>query len=149
MRSNSLVLPVMALGVLFLASCSPRISGQVRLTEPSGAPVTGESPEGTVVNMINTSVPIEKASHSAVVDSRGNFTSTKGALKKGIFRVEVARIGYLTESFLLTLKSGTKMTLEVLLKKIPEGKRRSIESTGSDKDKIINPGEVNIQPPTL
>ena len=38
---------------------------------------------------------------------------------------------------------------EFKLKKIPEGNRKSIEGSKSDEDKIVNPGEVNIQPPTM
>jgi hypothetical protein len=44
---------------------------------------------------------------------------------------------------------GGRQQVELILKKIPEGKRRSIERSDSDRDKIINPGEVNIQPPML
>jgi hypothetical protein len=39
--------------------------------------------------------------------------------------------------------------VELKLKKIPEGKRKSIEGSKSDENKIVNPGEVNIQPPTM
>jgi hypothetical protein len=33
--------------------------------------------------------------------------------------------------------------------KIDEGKRKAIEGAASDEDKIINPGEVNLQPPSM
>jgi hypothetical protein len=45
-------------------------------------------------------------------------------------------------------KFGSKK-VEFKLRKIPEGKRKSIEGSRSDEDKIVNPGEVNIQPPTI
>jgi hypothetical protein len=35
------------------------------------------------------------------------------------------------------------------LKKIEEGRRKSIKGAASDEDKIINPGEVNIQAPAM
>jgi hypothetical protein len=35
------------------------------------------------------------------------------------------------------------------LPKIQEAKRKSIKGSASDEDKIINPGEVNIQPPAM
>ena len=43
----------------------------------------------------------------------------------------------------------TRKKLEIRLKKIDEGKRKAIESSATDEDKIINPGEVNLQPPSL
>jgi hypothetical protein len=45
-------------------------------------------------------------------------------------------------------KFGSKK-VELKLKKIPEGSRKTIEGSKSDEDKIVNPGEVNIQPPTM
>jgi hypothetical protein len=52
-----------------------------------------------------------------------------------------------TQSVKVT-KFGSKK-VEFKLKKIPEGKRKTIEGSKSDEDKIVNPGEVNIQPPTM
>jgi hypothetical protein len=39
--------------------------------------------------------------------------------------------------------------LELKLRRIDEARRRSIKGSDSDEDKIINPGEVNIQAPTM
>src|SRR6267378_3784976 len=39
--------------------------------------------------------------------------------------------------------------VEFKLPKIQEAKRKSIKGSASDEDKIINPGEVNIQPPAM
>jgi hypothetical protein len=39
--------------------------------------------------------------------------------------------------------------VDLKLKQIPEGKRKSIEGSRTDENKIVNPGEVNIQPPTM
>jgi hypothetical protein len=132
-----------------LSACSPKIYGTLQLVDKDMQPVEGESPEGMVVNMINTSERIEKASHSATVDSEGKFESEKGAITKGLYKVEVSRIGYLTETQDVEVGSMSSKKVEMKLKKIAEGKRRSIESSTSDEDKIINPGEVNIQPPMM
>ncbi len=39
--------------------------------------------------------------------------------------------------------------VEFKLKKIEEAKRKSIKGSTTDEDKIINPGEVNIQAPAM
>jgi hypothetical protein len=35
------------------------------------------------------------------------------------------------------------------LRRIEDAKRRSIKGAATDEDKIINPGEVNIQAPSM
>ncbi len=105
--------------------------------------------QGTVVNMINTTTSLEKASHSVAVNEKGDFESEKGAITPGIYKVEVTRIGYATNTSTVKIGSYTREKLEIKLKKIPEAKRRSIEASQSDEDKIINPGEVNIRPPMM
>lgn len=135
--------------IIPVAACSPKIYGTIQLVNRDMKPVQGESPEGTVVNMINTSVSVEKASHSVAADAEGKFESEKGAISKGLYKVEAGRIGYMTETVDLKIGSMSRKKLKLKLKKIPEGKRRSIESSTSDKDKIINPGEVNIRPPMM
>jgi hypothetical protein len=137
-----------ALPLFFLVGCSPKIYGKVQLVDPGMRPVN-EDPQGTVVNMINTTSSLESASHSVAVDAKGEFTSTKGGVSKGIYKVEASRIGYLTETQTVEIGSFTRKNLDIKLKKINEGKRRSIEGARSDEDKIVNPGEVNIQPPTM
>jgi hypothetical protein len=62
--------------------------------------------------------------------------------------VEVSRIGYETQTETVEVGSFGKK-LEVKLRKIDEGKRKSIKGSSSDEDKIINPGEVNIQAPAM
>ena len=131
-----------------LGACAPVIYGTVTLLEPDMNPVMDEGPEGTVVNMINTSVSLEEASSSAIANSDGWFESEKGAITKGIYKVEAGRIGYITDTQTVEVEGG-KEEVNLNLRKIPEGKRRSIESSETDEDKIINPGEVNIQPPIL
>ncbi len=139
---------LLAATAMSLAACTPGIYGSVRLIDHTMAPVINESPEGTVVNMINTSVSVEEASHSVTADAEGNFESEKKAISKGTYKIEGGRIGYVTETLTVEVGSG-RQKVELTLKKIPEGKRRSIERSDSDRDKIINPGEVNIQPPML
>ena len=64
-------------------------------------------------------------------------------------KIEANRIGYTTETQTVELKTHTRKKLEFQLKKIQEGSRKTIKGTKSDEDKIINPGEVNIQPPSM
>ncbi len=143
LRKNLLFLLIVS--GLFLFACSPKIFGTVQLVDQNMKPIVGESPEGTVINMINTSAKLEEASYSVTADKEGKFESEEGAIKKGDYKVEAGRMGYITE----TLTAEIGKALDIKLKKIPEGKRKSIESAESDEDKIINPGEVNIQPPML
>ena len=134
---------------LFLSACSPRIRGTVKLVDPDMKPVVGESPKGTVVNMINTTAKVEKASYSVIVDEDGKFESEKKAITKGTYKVEVTRIGYETETRTVEIGGSTRKKVEFELKKIAEGERASIAGSSSDADKIINPGEVNIRPPGM
>ena len=99
--------------------------------------------------MINITTTLEKASQAVVVDAEGKFESLKDYLIPGMYRVEATRIGFMTEtqSVKVTKFGGKKMDFK--LRNIPEGKRKSIEGSRSDEDKIVNPGEVNIQPPTM
>jgi hypothetical protein len=137
--------------LLLVGACSPKIYGTVQLLDPGMKPIppAQESPLGTVVNMINTTTTLEKASHAVVVDAEGKFESQKDSIVPGQYKVEASRIGFMTETLSVEVGkySGEKVTFK--LKKIPEGKRKSIEGSRSDEDKIVNPGEVNIQPPAM
>lgn len=134
---------------LLLSACSSKIHGTVKLVDPDMKPVAGESPKGTVVNMINITAKVEKASYSVIVDEDGKFESEKDAITQGTYKVEAARIGYDTETRTVEIGRSTRKKLEFELKKIPEGKRKSIAGSSSDADKIVNPGEVNIRPPGM
>lgn len=140
-----------AILVLSLAACSPRIYGTLQLMDANMQPVPPlkESPQGTVVNMINTSSTIELASHAVTVDAEGKFESEKGKIAPGIYKVEASRIGFETKTETVEVTKFGGKKVELKLKKIHEGKRKSIEGSKSDEDKIVNPGEVNIQPPTM
>lgn len=135
--------------VLLLSACSPRIRGSVQLVDPNMDPVIGESPKGTVVNMINVTAKVENASYSVMADEDGKFESEKDAITRGTYKVEAARIGYETETRTIEIGGRTRKKVEFKLKKIPEGERESIASSSSDADKIVNPGEVNIRPPGM
>lgn len=137
--------------VLMLAACAPRIYGTLQLMDPNMQPIPAakEGPEGTVVNMINTTSALEQASHAVTVNAEGKFESVKGKLSPGIYRVEATRIGYQTDTQTVEITKFGGKKVEFKLKKIAEGKRKSIEGSRSDEDKIVNPGEVNIQPPTM
>ena len=124
------------------------IHGSVELVDGRLQPIRSESPKGTVVNMINTSAAVERASASAFADDKGAFESPKDSIKPGVYKVEVSRIGY--ETHTETVEVGTfGKKVEFKLRKIEEAKRKSIKGSSTDEDKIINPGEVNIQPPTM
>jgi hypothetical protein len=147
-RAKFLLIAVLALG---LGACSPKIYGTVHLLDTNLQPIppATESPQGTVVNMINTTTTLEKASQAVNVDVEGKFESVKDYLIPGIYKVEASRIGYMTDTQTVEVTKFGGHKVEFKLKKIPEGKRKSIEGSKSDEDKIVNPGEVNIQPPTM
>ncbi len=149
MKYRITLLFLFAAVALLLSACSPKIRGTVRLVDPDMKPVVGESPKGTVVNMINVTAKVEKASYSVIVDEDGKFESEKEAITRGTYKVEATRIGYDTETRTVEIGRSTRKKLEFELKKIPEGKRKSIAGASSDADKIINPGEVNIRPPGM
>jgi hypothetical protein len=149
MNSTTLRLVLLAATALLLSACSPKIYGNVQLLDANMRLVPQESPQGTVINMINTTSALESASHSVTVDEKGEFSSLKNGVAKGIYKVEASRIGYLTDTQTVELGRFSRKQLEIKLKKIHEGKRKSIEGSRSDEDKIVNPGEVNIQPPTM
>lgn len=149
MRKHSIGFLCAMFGLVLLSACSPRIYGTVGLFDSDMQPVAGESPEGTVVNMINTTSALEEASHSATVDKEGKYESGEDAITPGQYKVEAGRIGYETETVSVEIGSYTRKKIDFKLKKINEGKRRSISGSESDEDKIINPGEVNIQPPMM
>lgn len=134
-----------------LTACAPGIRGTITLVDANNKPIPAAvaTPEGAVVNMINTSEAVEQASHSVTVTPDGKFESAKDAIKKGKYQVEITHLGYQTETRAVEVGSFSNPSLDVNLRKIPEGKRRTIRGTRSDEDKIVNPGEVNIQPPSM
>jgi hypothetical protein len=137
--------------LLLLSACSPRIYGTLQLMDANMQPIppAKEGPEGTVVNMINTTATLEQASHAVTVNIEGKFESEKGKLAPGMYKVEASRIGYQTDTQTVEVTKFGGKKVEFKLKQISEGKRKSIEGSRSDEDKIVNPGEVNIQPPTM
>lgn len=146
-KAKKLLLLLLVAGMT--AGCSAKIAGSVRLVDQNLRPVTSDKPDGIVVNMINTTEALENASHSVRTDAMGNFESEKGRVSKGSYKIEVSRIGYKTSTTTAEVGKFGTTKVELLLKKISEGGSRSIRSKNSDEDKIINPGEVNIQPPTM
>ena len=140
-----------AVMILAVGACSPKIYGTVQLVDAHLQPIppSKESPQGTVVNIINTTTTLEKASQAVATDPAGKFQSAKDYIIPGLYKVEANRIGYMndTQTVKVTKFGGKKV--EFKLKKIPEGQRKTIEGSKSDEDKIVNPGEVNIQPPTM
>ncbi len=147
-RAQYLLIVILALVV---GACAPKIYGTVQLMDANSQPIppVKESSLGTVVNMINTTTTIEKASQAVSVDAQGKFESVKDYIIPGVYKVEASRIGFMTETKTVEVSKFGGQKVEFKLKKIPEGKRKSIEGSRSDEDKIVNPGEVNIQPPTM
>jgi PBP1b-binding outer membrane lipoprotein LpoB len=139
---------LLVLIALLVSGCAANIRGTVQLVDSRQQPIANESPKGAVVNMINTKAAVEQASASASVDEKGEFESPKDSIKPGLYKVEVSRIGYETRTETIEVGSFGKK-VEFKLRKIEEAKRRSIRGAASDEDKIINPGEVNIQPPAM
>jgi hypothetical protein len=137
--------------MLTLGACSPKIYGTVQLVDVYLQPIppSKESPQGTVVNMINTTTTLEKASGAVTTDSEGKFRSAKDYIIPGLYKVEANRIGYMTDTQTVKVTKFEGKKVEFKLKKIPEGKRKTIEGSKSDEDKIVNPGEVNLQPPSM
>ena len=149
MRCKPHLLILLATMAFLLTACAAKIYGTVELVDDKMKTVQGENPQDTVVHMMNTTAKLENASLSATVNEKGKFESEKDALTPGKYRVEATRIGYETQTETVEIKGSTRKKLAFKLKKIDEGKRKSIESLTSDADKIINPGEVNIQPPGM
>lgn len=148
MRTKIVLLAALALA---LGACSPHIYGTVQLVDANLQPIppTKDSPQGTLVNMINTTTAIEQSSHAVSVDAEGKYESMKDKIAPGMYKVEASRIGYVTETQSVEVTKFGGKKVEFKLKKISEGKRKTIEGSKTDEDKIVNPGEVNIQPPTM
>ncbi|HET7199975.1 MAG TPA: carboxypeptidase-like regulatory domain-containing protein [Burkholderiales bacterium] len=146
MTPKALLVPI---ALMLVSGCAATIHGTVQLVDSRQQPIPNESPKGSVVNMINTTAAVEHASSSATVDEKGEFESPKGSIKPGVYKVEASRIGYETQTETVEVGSFLSKKVQFKLLKIEEAKRKSIKGSASDADKIINPGEVNIQPPAM
>jgi hypothetical protein len=109
-------------------------------------PVINDNLNGIVINLMNTSAALESASHSVSTDEKGNFAAQNANLKPGIYKIEAGKEGYLTSTTSVNVGSGNTQ-VELLLRL--NNNRQSIRVNSSDADKIINPGEVNIRPPSM
>ena len=137
--------------VILLSACAPSIRGTIQLVDLNNKPIPAAiaSPEGSVVNIINTAAAVEQASYSVSTTADGKFETAKDAIKQGKYQVEISHIGFQTETRTVEVGSFSSPTVDISLKKIQEGRRKSIRGSRSDEDKIVNPGEVNIQPPSM
>jgi hypothetical protein len=140
---------IVLVALMLVTGCAATIHGTVQLVDSRLQPIPNESPKGAVVNMINTTAAVEQASSSSTVDEKGEFESPKDSIKPGIYKVEVSRIGYETQTETVEIGSFLSKKVPFKLRKIEEGRRKSIKGSATDKDMIINPGEVNIQPPAM
>ncbi len=136
------------MALLLLSGCASTISGSVKFVDRENNPEPDPKLEGVVVNMINTTTSVGQASYSVKTDPKGKFEADPKQLKPGTYKVEVNEPGYLPTSKTIEFKDASR-EVEFVLKKIPMGGSRSYRGMQSDKDKIINPGDVNIQPPSM
>ena len=134
--------------LVLLGGCAANISGTVRYVDRESKPVPDAKVEGVVVNMINTTSSLGQASYSVKADAKGKFEADAKQLKPGTYKIEVNEPGYLPASKTIEFKDESR-EVELELKPVPSGGARSYRNMQSDKDKIINPGEVNIQPPSM
>jgi len=137
--------------VMLLSACAPSIRGTILLVDANNQPIPAAvvSPEGSVVNMINTSAAVELASYSVTTAADGKYESAKDAIQPGKYQVELSHIGFQTETRTVEVGQFSSPTVDANLRKIQEGRRKSIRGARTDEDKIVNPGEVNIQPPSM
>ena len=142
------LMSVVLMAVL-MSGCSSKIAGVVSIADMNMQPLTDVSREGLVVNIMNTSGSLENASHSVSTDVEGKYTSAEGKIVDGTYKVEVTKFGYMTDTQTVQIDGSGTREVNLVLKKIMRSKRRSIRASDSDADKIVNPGEVNIQPPGM
>src|SRR5258706_7684826 len=146
MDTSALLAPI---GLMLVTGCAATIHGTVQLVDSRQQPAPNESRKGAVVNMINTTVAVDQAPSPATGDEKGEFESPKDSIKPGLYKVEASRIGYETQTETVEVGSVFGKKVEFRLRKIEEAKRKSVKGSATDEDKIINPGEVNIQPPAM
>ncbi len=142
-------LALAVLAGLVTAGCATQIAGRVQLFDEAGRPLAREEapPQEALVNLINTSVAIDRASYSAEVTPAGTFV--KKDLPPGTYKVEVSRPGFVTVTQQGELKKFRTLKVDARLVRIPEGERRSIAESGAEEDKIVNRGDVHIAPPAF
>jgi hypothetical protein len=148
MRIGRSVIAVGAVCCALLAGCAAGISGTVRLVDPNNKPLADAKPVGIVVNLINTSSAVEHASHSVKTDEKGEFSVGEEFVTPGVYRIEASEPGFLTATKTIEVRKSSR-SVELDLRQLPRGASTSYRGMKSDKDKIINPGEVNIQPPSM
>ena len=144
---TSSAIAIVALALL-LGGCAASISGTVKVVDRENKPVPDAKVEGIVVNMINTSVAIEQASYSVKTDAKGRFAADPKQIKPGTYKIEAHELGYVPTSKTIEFKDSSR-EVELELKPVPTGGSRSYRGAPSDRDKIVNPGEVNIEPPSM
>ncbi len=152
MKAMQKSLPI-ALVTLLLSACAANITGSVKFADPAENKVADKSGqdsrlEGIVINLINTTSQLGEASYSVKTDKQGKFAADPKQLKPGTYKIEVNEPGYQPVSKTIEFKDSSR-DVELELKKMPSGSSRTYRGMQSDKDKIINPGEVTIQPPSM
>jgi len=149
MDTNKVYVILLSLVFFVLTGCATSIKGSVTLMEDDMKVVSDEELEGIIVNVINTSSDLENASYTLTTDYKGEFHSKEGQLPVGTYKIEVGHKGYQTTTKTVEINSFSSPKIKLDLVKLPNAPTRTIRSNSSDRDKIINPGEVSIQPPLL
>ena len=140
---------VLVLLVCLITGCATRITGSVKLMDDEMKPMSKDDLKGIVVNVINTSSSLNDASYTLTTDNMGKFASEKGVFPPGVYKIEVGRRGYKTATVTVDLGKFRSERIDLTLTKIQQARTKTIRANDSDADKIINPGEVNIQPPFM
>lgn len=149
MNRNVIWIILLATLISLLSGCATRISGSIKLMDDEMKTVANDNMKNIVVNIINTSSPLNEASYTLTTDEKGWFASEKGSFPPGIYKIEVGHRGYKTATATVDLGKFGSEEIELTLTKLPKARTRTIRINDSDADKIINPGEVNIQPPFM
>ena len=81
-------------------------------------------------------------------DAKGRFAADPKQIKPGTYKIEAHEVGYLPANKTVEFRDSSR-EVDLELKPVPTGGSRSYRGAPSDRDKIVNPGEVNIEPPSM
>jgi len=149
MGHNNSTFVLFVLFTSLMTGCATRISGSVQLLDNEMKQVSKDDLNGIVINVINTSSSLSEASYTLTTDNKGKFASEKGVFPPGVYKIEVGRRGYKTATATVDLGKFRSKRIDLTLTKLQQARTKTIRANDSDADKIINPGEVNIQPPFM
>jgi len=149
MDTSKIYVVILMLLLFVLSGCATSIKGSITLMQDDMKVVSNEELEGIIINVINTSSALEDASYTLTTNYKGEFRSKEGELPVGTYKIEVGYKGYQTATKTVEVNSFSSPDIKLELVRIPNAPTRTIRSNTSDRDKIINPGDVSIQPPLM